>query len=479
MRKLATLLIALGLSVACAASVQEPRATLERAANVLGATDVKTLEYTGSGVQYQSGQSQTPGDRWPRFNVPSFTRVMSYETASMQDTVVRTQGENPPRGGGVQPIRGEQRQVLFLSGEHAWNQVGDAAVPAPIALAERQLQLWATPHGFIRAAQARNATVSGRTVSFTVPGHFSARGTLNAEGLVEKIEAMLPSPVVGDMPLEITYADYKPFGAVKFPTRIRQSQGGFPTLELTVTDVKVNGPVAIAAPDAVRQATAPYAVVKSDRAADGVWYVTGGTHHSVVIEMADHIVLVEGPLNDQRALAVMAEARRLVPGKPIRYVIASHHHFDHSGGLRAFAAEGVTLIVHDSAAAYFERALAAPATIDPDHLAKSGRRGRVQKTGSRRTLADATRSVDIHHMSDNAHADSMLIVHLPKEQLLIQADAFTPLAPGAPVPTPPSPFSVNLADNIGRLNLAVAQILPLHGRMVPLSELYRTLGRAG
>jgi glyoxylase-like metal-dependent hydrolase (beta-lactamase superfamily II) len=266
---------------------------------------------------------------------------------------------------------------------------------------------------------------------------------------------------------------------VKFPTRIRQSQGGFPTLELTVTDVKVNGPVAIAAPDAVRQATAPYAVVKSDRAADGVWYVTGGTHHSVVIEMADHIVLVEGPLNDQRALAVMAEARRLVPGKPIRYVIASHHHFDHSGGLRAFAAEGVTLIVHDSAAAYFERALAAPATIDPDHLAKSGRRGRVQKTGSRRTLADATRSVDIHHMRDNAHADSMLIVHLPKEQLLIQADAFTPLAPGAPVPTPPSPFSVNLADNIGRLNLAVAQILPLHGRMVPLSELYRTLGRAG
>jgi hypothetical protein len=152
MRKLATLLIALGLLVACAASVQEQRATLERAAGMLGAADVKTLEYTGSGVQYQSGQSQTPGDRWPQFNVPSFTRVMSYETASMQDTMVRTQGENPPRGGGVQPIRGEQRQVFFLSGEHAWNQVGDAAVPAPIALADRQLQLWTTPHGFIRAA---------------------------------------------------------------------------------------------------------------------------------------------------------------------------------------------------------------------------------------------------------------------------------------------------------------------------------------
>ena len=477
MRKLATLLIALGLLVACAASVQEQRATLERAAGMLGAADVKTLEYTGSGVQYQSGQSQTPGDRWPQFNVPSFTRVMSYETASMQDTMVRTQGENPPRGGGVQPIRGEQRQVLFLSGEHAWNQVGDAAVPAPIALAERQLQLWTTPHGFIRAALARNASVSGRTVSFSVPGRFTARATLSAEGLVEKVEAMLPSPVVGDMPLEITYADYKQFGAVKFPTRIRQSQGGFPSFELTITDVKVNAPVAIAAPDAVRQATAPYAVVKSDRAADGVWYLTGGTHHSVVIEMADHVVVVEGPLNDQRALAVIAEARRLVPGKPVRYVIASHHHFDHSGGLRAFAGEGITLIVHDSAREYFQRALVAPAALDPDHLAKSGRRGTVEGTGARRTLADGARTVEIHHMRDNAHADSMLLVYLPKEKLLIEADAFTPLAPGAPVPTPPSPFTMNLADNIARLNLAVEQILPLHGRMVPLSELYRTLGR--
>lgn len=478
MRKVALLLIVLSLSVACAASVQEPRVTLERAAGMLGATEVTTVEYTGNGALFQSGQSQTPDQRWPRYTVPAFTRAMSYETASMRDTLVRTQGEDPPRGGGVQPIRGEQRQVFFLGGEHAWNQVGETVVPVPATLTERQLQLWTTPHGFIRAALARNATVSGRTVSFTVPGRFSARGTLNAEGLVEKIEAMLPSPVVGDMPLEITYGDYKAFGAVKFPTRIRQSQGGFPTLELTVTDVKVNGPLAIAAPDAVRQATTPYAVVKSDRAADGVWYVTGGSHHSVVIEMADHVVVVEAPLNDERALAVIAEARRLVPAKPIRYVIASHHHFDHSGGLRAFAGEGVTIIAHDSAAAYLERALAAPATIAPDHLARSGRRGRVERTGDRRTLADAARTVDIYHMRDNAHADSMLIVHLPKEQLLVQADAFTPLPPGAPVPMPPSPFSVNLADNIGRLNLAVAQILPLHGRMVPLSELYRTIGRS-
>jgi glyoxylase-like metal-dependent hydrolase (beta-lactamase superfamily II) len=193
--------------------------------------------------------------------------------------------------------------------------------------------------------------------------------------------------------------------------------------------------------------------------------------------MADHVVVVEGPLNDQRALAVIAETRRLVPAKPIRYVIATHHHFDHSGGLRAFAAEGIPLITHESTRAFFERAFATPATLDPDHLTKSGRRGAVEGMGDRRTLTDGARVVEIHLIRGNAHADGLLMVYLPKEKLLIEADAFTPVAAGAPNPTPPSPFSVNLADNIARLNLAVDQILPIHGRMVALAELHRAIGR--
>src|SRR6266496_6736688 len=119
-----------------------------------------------------------------------------------------------------------------------------------------------------------------------------------------------------------------------------QKQGGFPTLELAVSEVKPNAPADIPVPDNVGQASIK---VQLDKVADGVWYVTGGTHHSVLVEMSDHLVVIEGPQNDARATAVIAEVKKTVPNKPIKYVVNTHQHFDHAGGLGAFAADGATI----------------------------------------------------------------------------------------------------------------------------------------
>jgi glyoxylase-like metal-dependent hydrolase (beta-lactamase superfamily II) len=477
MSTVVTLTLALLLALPLSAAAQDTRARLDEAARAMGADGLRSLEYSGSGVVFAFGQSTTPGQPWPRLNLKSFTRSVNYETASLRDEIIRTQGDNPIRGGGMQPIRGEQRQSFWVSGGHAWNVVGPNAVPAPITLAERQFQLWATPHGVLKAAVAHNATVEGRQLAFTVPGRMRVRATLNEQGLVERVEATLPHAVLGDTPVEVIYSDYKDVGGAKFPARVRQSAGGFPTLDLTVTDVKLNVAVDVQVPEAARQtAAAYYGRVVSQPAADGVWYLTGGSHHSVVIEMRDHLILVEGPLNDERALAVMAEARRLAPGKPIRYVVASHHHFDHSGGLRAFAGEGVTVITHESSRAFFEQALAAPATLAPDHMARSGRRPVVEGVRDRRVLDDGARTVELHHIAGNAHADGLLMVYLPKEKLLSEADVFTPPPAGTAPPMPPSPFTLNFVDNLKRLNLAVDRLLPLHGRIVPIADLHTATG---
>jgi glyoxylase-like metal-dependent hydrolase (beta-lactamase superfamily II) len=276
----------------------------------------------------------------------------------------------------------------------------------------------------------------------------------------------------------VTYSDYRDFGGVKFPTKIKQSAGGFPSLDLTVSEVKPNAPVDITVPDPVRQNPNPFARVTSQAVGEGIWYVTGGSHHSVAIEMKDHVIVVEAPLDDTRALAVIGEVRRLVPAKPIRYVVNSHQHFDHAGGIRAFAGEGVTVITHETNRAYVERALAAPARISPDHLAKSGRPGTVEGVRDKRVLTDGTRTVEVHHIAGSPHEDGMLMVYLPAEKLLSQADLFTPGPPNAPPPATANPSTVNLAENIKRLNLAVDQHLPLHGRIVPAADLYKAIGQA-
>src|SRR4030095_17249842 len=109
--------------------------------------------------------------------------------------------------------------------------------------------------------------------------------------------------------------------------------------------------------------------------------IAAGSHTRVAIEMKDYMIVVEAPLNDGRSVPVLAQVKQLVPGKPIRYVVNSHSHFDHSGGLRAAVAEGATIITQEQNKAYLERAFATRSTIAPDALEKSGRKARIMSVG--------------------------------------------------------------------------------------------------
>ena len=461
-----------------AAAADDAAAVLRRAAAAMG--EPKTIRYVTEGTGYTFGQAFLPGMAWPRITVHSQIRSINYDSASMREEITLSRAE--PRGGGGYPLAGQQRNDQFVSGANAWNMAGANPQPGARFVGDRVHQLWITPHGVLRAALRNKATVSFQTrsgkswaaVSFTEPGRFSATAYLNADYLVERIESRLPDTVLGEVSASANFSDYRDFGGVKFPGRIKLAQGGHPTLDVTVKEVQPNVAVDIQVPEVVAKAVER---VTADKVAEGVWFIAGGSHNSVAIEMKDHMVLVEAPLGDLRSAPVIDEVRKLAPGKPIRFMINSHNHFDHTGGVRAAAAAGATIVTRANSKAYFEKALATKNRIAPDLLTKSGKKARVMGVGDKHEMTDGARKIEIHRIKDGVHNDAFLMVYLPREKLLIEADAYTPLPPNAPVPATPNANNVNLAENIERLKLAVERILTLHGRVVPLAELHRTIGR--
>ena len=159
-------------------------------------------------------------------------------------------------------------------------------------------------------------------------------------------------------------------------------------------------------------------------------------------------------------------------------MINTHHHFDHAGGLGPFVAEGATIITHDANKAFLEKSLAAPRTVQPDKLAQSGKKATVEGMQDKRVLSDGTRTLELYLIQGTIHDDGIIMAYLPKEKLLVEADVYTPAAPTAAPPAQPNPLHVNLYDNIERLKLTVDQILPIHGRKVPLSELQKWIGKS-
>jgi glyoxylase-like metal-dependent hydrolase (beta-lactamase superfamily II) len=464
-------------------------ALIAQAEKAMGSAGMKTLTVTGRGSGASVGQAYVPGTAWPGVQLTALSRSLNFETAAFREEFIRTRSE--PLGGGALPLMGsgDARGVVLARENFAWDVAGTATVSAPAALPARVHDLWmSTPAGAIQAAARMGARAGVRrdflrrwdTLTFDLPGQFSATLVLEDTGLISRIEATVPHAVLGEMPVVTQFFDYRPYASVVQPARIVQEQGGFAALDLNVTSMVANEAVEITIPDNVRAATEAVTV---EKVAEGVWFLGGGTHNSVAIELSGQIVLVELPLHEGRARAVLDQANKLVPGKQALTVVGTHHHFDHAGGLRVAADQGATLITSALARPYFEAAFARPARAAAQPVAPAAPPARYVGVEAKTVLADATRPVEIHELQGSIHARGLLVVWLPREQLLIEADAYTPGpppapgAPEAPPPAVPNANHLNLVQNLERLGLAPQRILPLHGRVVPVADLYAQLGR--
>ncbi len=500
---------------------------VDKSMKAMGVENVKTLTLTGEGGDGSVGQAYNPNsDRWRWTANKNWTRSVDFDAKGWRDVRDRSEGEpmNQCGGAGTTCPAPSQMGAVAVGQANNFNN---------------QIQFAMLPLGFLKMALEKNATVSKEkkytVLSFPMENgtayKTTVKGYLNDQGLVERVETMIDNGMLGDTKWEATFSNYKDFGGVKVPTSIVQRQGGPKIWEMTVADVKVNQPVDLTAParggrggpggpggaakggkggDGKGKGAPPEfaggdgkgkggpgaakggpggggpAAIESEDLGGGFWLVTGG-YGAVVGNFKDYIVVIEGPSGDMRADQIIAEAKRLVPGKPIKYVINTHAHFDHSQGLRDFVAEGATIITHQANKGYFEKVLANPHTLVPDNLQKKNPKAKikVEYAGDKKVLTDGTHTIELHRVQNSTHSAGILIAYLPAQKIVVEADEFNVL--GNPAPTTPAAnpnqYQINLLANIERLKLDVDRIIPIHlpnpqTRKVTLTELKLAAGKS-
>jgi glyoxylase-like metal-dependent hydrolase (beta-lactamase superfamily II) len=457
MRTLSVVTAALLLSfLTVGARAQDAKAVIEEASKALGVTGLTSITYSGSAALGNFGQSRTISFGLTSTSIRGYTSTIDFTRPAARATGILTAPASP---GGPSYAQGEFDQTIAAS--DGWAQ---------------QFQMWVTPWGFLRGAAANNPTLRMRRIEsvpykevtwvppLKAPSGQSYRvvGYINPDNLVERVETWVEHPVLGDMHVEMRFESYRSFGGLQAPTRMAQRQTGMEMFVVGITSARANpadlGELLAASTAAAREpvTSAARSSVTSEKLADGVYRVTGA-YTSLVVEFRDHVVVLEAGENEARGLALIAEAKRLFPGKRIKYVVNTHPHFDHSSGLAPFVADGVTLITDDNNKFFVDAALGSPRTLVGDTLAKARKKPKVEGVIEKMVLRDETRTIELHHVAKLEHSDGMLIAYLPKERILFTADFDAP-EPGERA----SSSIVTLAQNLERLAIDFDRHVPVH-----------------
>jgi glyoxylase-like metal-dependent hydrolase (beta-lactamase superfamily II) len=499
----------------------DPQPILDAAVKAIGTDNLKCVTISGTAYAGAVGQQRESAWNvdWPRIDsLANYTRTMNWDAGWMTEEFDRTPGLNPASwkygvGWVDGPLQQHRHQTFVVSGRHAWHMDGPTALPAAVTpdLTEiYQLEMWLNPHGFLKAARNPGANPRAiwrwelgemgrdgpevkpakvRVVSITINGKYRVDATVNQENRLQRIHTWVSNPVLGDMNYEheFTNDSYIEVGnGIQFPVGWHSHHGwddnygaltataGHNAFGGTLKDVRANHCAATPlVPQSVQKAAFPVRV-DAQKLADGVYLLGGGSHNSVAVEFKDVIAVFEAPLDEERSLAVIEAIVRLIPDKPIRWVINSHQHFDHAGGLRTYAHIGATVITHWKNYDFYNRDVLnyAPRTLKPDMLSlwpptELAEGYYYEAIRENFIISDGTRNLNVHYVNPLEHVEGMLIAYLPKEKLLFEADLFDT---NRPRPATPTRDQTSFYKAVTKLGLDVAHIVPVHGSPAPWSD---------
>ncbi len=345
--------------------------------------------------------------------------------------------------------------------------------------------------------------VSYAAAEYRIGGHALMAMFDKATGRLARVRSFDYDNIWGDISYDLVLSDWQAVSGVQVPMTQKYELNGRTVQETKLTEVIINAPVAadrFAIPDAVKAAAArpatadiPYQWVlrrqfigvymdsespswdaraasglRLTELAPGVNHVVGGTHHSLMVEMRDYVVVFDAPVSDRQSNLVLSAARAKYLRKPVKYIVLTHHHMDHAGGVRAYVAEGATLVVGKGAAAHYRKILAAPYRRNPDLTAKDLSGVAIVEVGDKWTLNDGSREVQAY-LLDNPHADSTLMGYVPGAQLGFVTDIWSPSP--APLPARPTPALTAIINGVKKYGITPTRFAGGHGSVADYAPL--------
>jgi len=442
---------------------------------------IHSFAIEGEGIDGNIGQNFTPDSPVTTWKVTGYTQTVDIDNKRMRTDQIRTAQF---AYAGASPVH----ETLSVERDVAWNTTEGQAAPrlSEMAARDRQLELLRHPLTIMRAALDAEAQPSGsreqgnkQILDISTPEGQVTLAVDKKTHLPVSVTTVTDQPNMGDVMVETTFSDYQDVAGLKLPTRLTTKMDRWLLSDIRVARYTLNPNTANAGVPASMKEQAPApavppASVTVENLARGVWLLGGsGNHHSVAFEFADHLTLFELPESEARAEAVIEKAHSLKFGKPLTEVIFSHHHFDHSAGLRLAVVNGLTIITERANISFFKELLTRKHLIVPDQLTKTlaPQRTQFKPVDDQLVLKDDLMEVDLFHVKDNSHSDTLVMGWLPKEKLLVQADLYDS-------GWLHQPWGDNLLKNVELRKLSPEKDVPVHGAVQPWGEVVATIRKA-
>jgi glyoxylase-like metal-dependent hydrolase (beta-lactamase superfamily II) len=480
------------------------RRALDDAADAVGGWDalraVQSQRITAEGTSWEPMQGLQPGETR---QVNTFSETMTVDFGRRALRIAFT-------GQRTYPASGPLIFTEIVDGQNGVLEQADAAgVTTPARLhasrqATRLRDLNRMPARVLTTAsqspgldRTADRTIDGmtyRVVTYRDSGQAVELLIEASTSLPARVAYMEDDPLLGDTRNEWVWSDWRDAGGVRLPYGEERQVNGLVIRRTTVTAFESNlalpsntfalAGTALQQPDVGERVASEWTLrraamgvgflefarpqnVELEVVATGVLHARGGGHHSLIVEMSDHLVVIEAPLFEERSRAVIEAVKQRIPGKPIRYLMMTHHHNDHSGGIRAYAAEGATVIAHAGNVPFVQGMLTHAKTIRPDSLSEVQRKAgspanvAIDAVETMKEYTDGRRVVQVHTIPNAAHAQGMLAAYLPNERIIFVSDLYSP-APGGKV-DPSNANARAFYDAVRALGLNVDRVVGGHG----------------